>query len=299
MVKIFLSYAHSDGGTAAERLREELEYAEYEVWRDVENMRGGVDWQEQVTDVLHEVDTILLLLTPDAVQSESVTWEWTGALFLKKPLIPLLIERCDVPQRLTNVHYHNMTSPERYSLAYSALIRDLNRIAAGKALPSEPATSGKFGSKGIQVTQTATNSGQVTQIAHQEGDLHIGDTFNMSGDFRGALLNIKSKLDHVTQTINTLPKASPDDREQLNALIARLKDELGRAQPSQQEEAEAVTELVEDFIEAANKPQPNRVILKSKGQGLKDIAGTLVNALPAVLPIITEIVGHVLKLAGG
>jgi hypothetical protein len=33
----------------------------------------------------------------------------------------------------------------------------------------------------------------------------MSDTFNLSGDFRGAILNINSTLRNVTQTVNTLP----------------------------------------------------------------------------------------------
>ena len=74
MLKIFLSYARKDGAAAAARLRTELERAGFTVWRDIEQMRGGRAWQEQLRAALREVDVVLVLLTPAAVKSKYVAW---------------------------------------------------------------------------------------------------------------------------------------------------------------------------------------------------------------------------------
>ncbi len=67
-----------------------------------------------------------------------------------------------------------------------------------------------------------------------------GDTFHMTGDFRGAILNIKSTLTNVTQTIGALPDAEPSLKEELQQLIAQLQEALEGAPPDKAQEAEAV-----------------------------------------------------------
>ena len=50
----------------------------------------------------------------------------------------------------------------------------------------------------------------------------MSDTFNMSGDFRGAIVNIKSTLRNVTQTVNTLPSSDGSAKAELTRLIEQL-----------------------------------------------------------------------------
>jgi hypothetical protein len=59
MLKIFLSYALEDGASVAEYLRQELEHADFYVWRDAENTRAGIDWKEQQIRALYGVDVVL------------------------------------------------------------------------------------------------------------------------------------------------------------------------------------------------------------------------------------------------
>ncbi len=99
MLKVFLSYSHTDGSENAARLREELKIA-FDVWRDTEEMQGGESWREQLRNALHEVDIVILLLTPAAVTSPYVAEEWKGARLLKKPVIPVLITSCNIPDEL-------------------------------------------------------------------------------------------------------------------------------------------------------------------------------------------------------
>lgn len=64
--------------------------------------------------------------------------------------------------------------------------------------------------------------------------------YNMSGDFRGALLNIESQLSHVTQSILAAPLGDAAERADLNGLIAGLQAELERVPIDQAAAAEQV-----------------------------------------------------------
>ncbi|HLL52186.1 MAG TPA: TIR domain-containing protein, partial [Myxococcaceae bacterium] len=142
MTKVFLSYAREDGSAAAAKLRSELERAKFEVWRDIEEMAGGIGWQEQIRAALHNVDVVVVLLTPKAVESPHVTSEWTDALSLGKRVIPVLILPCAaVPAELARLHYHRLDQPDGYAFGLAALLGDLGVASSDGYRVLTPANS--------------------------------------------------------------------------------------------------------------------------------------------------------------
>lgn len=137
MLNIFLSYAHADGATAGESLRQELTQMGFTVWQDAGQMRGGQAWRQQLYTALQGVDALLALLTPGYVTSTMCTWEWQTAALLGKRVIPLLIAPCDIPDELARLHYHNLSEPERYPLGLATLARDLIELLP--VAPPQPA----------------------------------------------------------------------------------------------------------------------------------------------------------------
>lgn len=126
---LFLSYARADGKLAATRLRAELERVGFQIWRDLEDMQGGQSWKDQLREALRSVKVVVVLLTPAAIASKYVEWEWGTAQTLEKRVIPLLISPCDVPDELSRLHYHNLSTEQEYTLGFAALIRDLYALA--------------------------------------------------------------------------------------------------------------------------------------------------------------------------
>ena len=126
-----------------------------------------------------------------------------------------------------------------------------------------------------------------------------GDTFNMSGDFRGAMVNIKSKLDNVTQTINNMPTADSSEKQELQALVEQLKAELEQTPPELVSEGEAVAQMTETLVEAASAEKPNSTMVKITGEGLKQAAENVAAVMPTVLTIATQIVATVGRIVGG
>ncbi|MBE2225037.1 MAG: hypothetical protein IAF02_26090, partial [Anaerolineae bacterium] len=56
--------------------------------------------------------------------------------------------------------------------------------------------------------------------------ISTSNTFNMSGNFSGAILNINSTLKNVNQTIGALPRADEDAKAALQQLITELQTAL-------------------------------------------------------------------------
>jgi methyl-accepting chemotaxis protein len=124
------------------------------------------------------------------------------------------------------------------------------------------------------------------------------DQFNLSGDFRGSFINIKSTLTNVQQSIGEISAGDEDTRKQLEELIAQLSDALQQVPAGEQEGAEAVAETAKSLVEAAKAEKPNKVLLQITGEGLKKAAHDLVRAAPVVVHVASQIVDTVLKLTG-
>jgi len=129
-----------------------------------------------------------------------------------------------------------------------------------------------------------------------EGDKVTGDTFNMSGDFRGAILNIKSTLTNVTQTIGALPNADEAAKANLQQLVNQLDEELKQVPADKAEEAEAVAQMTKTLVETANSEKPNKMMLQITGEGLKKAAENLAAIVPNVVKIAGAIVAGILGL---
>src|SRR5687767_339888 len=81
------------------------------VWLDRRNIQPGIDWDEQVAEALHRCAGVLFLMTEDSVTGNSeCKREWTRALKLKKPVIPLRFhKKAEMPFRLEPRQYIDFT----------------------------------------------------------------------------------------------------------------------------------------------------------------------------------------------
>lgn len=122
------------------------------------------------------------------------------------------------------------------------------------------------------------------------------DRFSMSGDFRGAFINIKSTLTNVQQSIGDISTDDVDTRMELEKLIGQLNDALQKIPAEKQESAEAVAETAKALIDAAKSEKPNKTLLQITGDGLRKAAKDLAKATPVVLHLAGQIVTTVMKL---
>lgn len=127
----------------------------------------------------------------------------------------------------------------------------------------------------------------------------MGDKFEMSGDFRGAILNIKSTLTNVQQSVGDIPGGDDQSKEELRSLIGDLNDTLQRAPAEKEEEAMAVAQTAETLVEQAKSEKPNKTMLTITGEGLKQAAQNLAEVMPTVVTIATQIVMAVGRLTVG
>jgi pyruvate-formate lyase len=126
----------------------------------------------------------------------------------------------------------------------------------------------------------------------------MADRFNMSGDFRGAIVNIKSTLTNVQQSVGDIRTNDETARKELESLIGQLSEALQKIPAEHQEEAQAVAETAKVLVDTAKAEKPNKTMLQISGEGLKQAAQNLAEVMPAVLTIAGQIVMTITKLTG-
>jgi hypothetical protein len=126
----------------------------------------------------------------------------------------------------------------------------------------------------------------------------MADKFTMSGDFRGAVINIKSTLTNVQQSVGDMHNGDESTRKELEKLIGELSEALQNIPAGSQEDAEAVAETAKALVDAASAENPNKTILQISGEGLKQAAQNLAAVMPSVVTIASQIVLTVAKLTG-
>ena len=86
---VFVSYARADGADIASRLVRDLGVAGIEAWLDRRELYGGLAWRRQIVDAIGEAAYLVLVLTPSALASDVVAWEWQTARRLGACVLPV------------------------------------------------------------------------------------------------------------------------------------------------------------------------------------------------------------------
>ncbi len=100
----------------------------------------------------------------------------------------------------------------------------------------------------------------------------MADRINLSGDFRGSIINIKSTLTNVQQSVGEIRTDDQDARKELEKLIGQLSEALQKVPEKSQEQAEAVAETAKVLVDTAKAEKPNKTMVQITGEGLKQAA---------------------------
>jgi len=129
---------------------------------------------------------------------------------------------------------------------------------------------------------------------HIEGGIvNIGGEQNISGTI---ILNAKSRLEGVTQSIGVMPNAEQSAKDEIVNLVNELKAQLEKSPPNKAEDTEQVARQVETLIKEASAEKPNKETIKIAGENLKKAAQNLADVMPIVLSIATQILTRLLSM---
>lgn len=104
MTTYFLSYARLDERTAL-RVADDLIAAGVSVWVDQYDIQPSQHWDRAVETAVRGCQGVIVILSPRSVASANVADEVSVAIQDGKDIIPVLIEPCTMPLRMTRMQY--------------------------------------------------------------------------------------------------------------------------------------------------------------------------------------------------
>jgi hypothetical protein len=96
---VFLSYSRADTERVAP-LRDELRRMGYRVFFDAESIDPGEKWKTRLERAIRASRALVLCWSKNVVGHEFITFEYTHAAALHKPVIPWLLDATPLPQML-------------------------------------------------------------------------------------------------------------------------------------------------------------------------------------------------------
>lgn len=159
----FLSYSRDDESLAM-RFAHDLRERGIAMWVDQLDIRPSERWDRAIERAVRECRGLVVILSPRSVASDNVADEISFAIDSGKSVLPIMIERCTLPLRITRMQVINATGS--YDRALEQCVCELQRAAGAPASPAEPAPTPKgIADPEILATAKARLTGVVGPIA--------------------------------------------------------------------------------------------------------------------------------------
>jgi formylglycine-generating enzyme required for sulfatase activity len=119
VASIFISYARESQDFVA-RLATSLSDMGADVWVDFEDIPVGMNWSNAIQAGLDKADLMIVVITPESMESNNVAQEWQYFLDENKPVIPVLLTPARVHFQLRRLQYVDFHGQD-YDLALKKL----------------------------------------------------------------------------------------------------------------------------------------------------------------------------------
>lgn len=194
MPSVFLSHS-SDDKPVVRKIADRLRQQGIRVWIDEAEIHVGESLIEKISEAIHDTDFVAAIISKRSVNSSWVQKELSLAMTKeisgkRVVVLPILIERCELPFFLSDKLYADLTSPDGFEAGLIRLIgtvkglesaadeRQLSCPApAGEVLaPNEPATSEAIGVRvvGPDRPESAFTVLRDTKGMREVATVHIG-----------------------------------------------------------------------------------------------------------------------------
>lgn len=124
MSLVFISHSSTDI-ELVEKLRYALESKGINVWASNKNIDLGSEWNREIERAIQKATHVLVVTSSASVQSSYVLAEVEYALANNKKVIPLLIEKVNLPLRWHILQYFDMSVKDDFEVRLAGLIRSL------------------------------------------------------------------------------------------------------------------------------------------------------------------------------
>src|SRR5215831_3734969 len=107
-LKVFISYSRKDSAEFADELVAGLEYGGFAPFLDRHDIAAGEDWEARLGGLIAQSDTVVFVVSPEAVKSERCVWEVDRTIELSKRLLPVIfkpVPEHDIPKKLSRLQF--------------------------------------------------------------------------------------------------------------------------------------------------------------------------------------------------
>src|SRR6476646_12250969 len=107
-LKVFISYSRKDSAEFADELVAGLEYGGFAPFLDRQDIAAGEVWEARLGGLIAQSDTVVFVVTPEAVKSERCKWEVDRTVELSKRLLPVIykpVPDADIPEKLRRLQF--------------------------------------------------------------------------------------------------------------------------------------------------------------------------------------------------
>src|SRR5262252_590704 len=107
-LKIFISYSRKDSAEFADELLTGLRVAGFAPFLDRHDIAAGEDWEVRLSGLIEQSDTVVFVVSPEAVKSDRCVWEVDRTIELSKRLLPVIfkpVPEHDIPKKLSRLQF--------------------------------------------------------------------------------------------------------------------------------------------------------------------------------------------------
>jgi len=122
---VFLSHSKYDGDFA-ELMKLRLEKEEILAWIDNDRLEPGVDWRQEIDESIKGARCLIAIMSPEARESEYVTYEWAFAWGSSINLVPIMLRETPLHPRLAALQYLDFTN--RRARPWDLLIKSIRNV---------------------------------------------------------------------------------------------------------------------------------------------------------------------------
>jgi hypothetical protein len=143
LTSIFLSHNSKDKPWVR-KLAERLTNEGINVWLDEAELKIGDSLIEKISQGINEMEYVAAIISKNSIQSNWVQKEISLAMTKeikgrKVTVLPLLIDKCEIPESLTDKLYADFTDIQNYEAEYHKLLRSIDFVPSQSKKTISPA----------------------------------------------------------------------------------------------------------------------------------------------------------------
>ncbi|MBV8897230.1 MAG: toll/interleukin-1 receptor domain-containing protein [Acidobacteriaceae bacterium] len=115
-LRVFIAYARTDL-EAAQQIAERLRAEGFDPWLDVEQLRAGTAWHEEVLLALQNSAAAVVLVSPGFTRKGFLQRELRTAMDTlagrgrRSPVVPVILNHADIPDELRHIQAVDLSAP--------------------------------------------------------------------------------------------------------------------------------------------------------------------------------------------